>query len=385
MGWPFNRRDAQITPADMLGWRTSERASLRHRNVSRDEALRHSAVWACLRLRADLISSMPIDVYRRMNSMLVEMSKPPVLQSPDGRIDFDEWAYASQNDLDAEGNTVAIIKATNGFGQASLLEPVPLGDVSVHLRGGVVKYKVGGEDIDASRIWHERQYPVTGIPVGLSPIAKAASTVYGYLSAQQFAADWFSGTATPRMVLKNAARRVNAAEADTVKRRYKASMTDGDVFVTGNDWDFKLVDAQASTFSFLDERNAGVLDICRFLSVPGDMIDANTASGSITYANITQRNLQLLVMNLGGAVRRRERAWSKLVPSQQFVKLNREALLSMDIAGRYESYSTAIEKRFMAPSEVRALENRPPFTPEQIAEFDALFPRKQTTPTAVGS
>ena len=67
MAWPFKTRDAQITAADLLGWRTAQRAGLGARNVTREQALRTSAAWACLRLRADLVSMMPVDVFRRFS------------------------------------------------------------------------------------------------------------------------------------------------------------------------------------------------------------------------------------------------------------------------------------------------------------------------------
>lgn len=60
------------------------------------------------------------------------------------------------------------------------------------------------------------------------------------------------------------------------------------------------------------------------------------------------------------------------------MKLNPGALLRMDQQSRYESYEVGIRSRFLPPSEVRDLENLPPLTPEQEAEFARLFPAKQT-------
>src|ERR1044072_1991473 len=48
---------------DLIPTRTSAKAGAV--TVTNDTTMRHSAVWACLRLRADLISTMPVDVYRR--------------------------------------------------------------------------------------------------------------------------------------------------------------------------------------------------------------------------------------------------------------------------------------------------------------------------------
>ena len=114
------------------------------------------------------------------------------------------------------------------------------------------------------------------------------------------------------------------------------------------------------------------------------MIDAEVSSGSVTYANVTQRNLQLLIMNIGPAITRRESALSRLTMGPRFVKLNPDALLRMDLAARYAAHKVGIDGRFLAPSEARALENRLPFTPEQEAEFARLFAAKAATPTLQG-
>jgi hypothetical protein len=49
-------------------------------------------------------------------------------------------------------------------------------------------------------------------------------------------------------------------------------------------------------------------------------------------------------------------------------------------------FQTAITSRWLAPSEVRALEDRKPFTESQLAEFDRLFgdanPKPAAAPTA---
>ena len=66
---------------------------------------------------------------------------------------------------------------------------------------------------------------------------------------------------------------------------------------------------------------------------------------AITYANISQRNLQFLIMHLGPAVGRREDAFSrKLVSNPRYVKLNTDALLRMDPAETSKRYIRAIKR-----------------------------------------
>lgn len=351
-------------------------------SVTADTAMRHSAVWACLRLRADLISTLPVDVFRRVDGVQVEVPKPPLLTSPDGG-PWTPWAYASQFDLDRYGNAFGIVTARDGAGFPARVELVDAGLVTVRSDGGrAVGYRVAGTEYAPEQVWHERQYVVPGLAVGLSPLAYAAWSVGGYLSAQQFALDFFASGAAPTGHLKNTARIVDPDQADRYKARFKAAVANRDVLVTGNDWDFTMAEVPASTTQFLETMKYGVADVARFFGVPADLIDAEVSTGSITYANVTQRNLQLLVMNLGPAIVRREEALTAALPRPRFVKLNTDALLRMDPASRSQMLLAQVAGRVLAPSEARALDNRAPFTPEQIAEFDAVFGR---TPAPVAT
>ena len=59
----FQKRTTTLADAGAPG-RASAGGAVR---VTPDSALASSAVWACLRLRADLVSTMPIDTYRKVN------------------------------------------------------------------------------------------------------------------------------------------------------------------------------------------------------------------------------------------------------------------------------------------------------------------------------
>jgi HK97 family phage portal protein len=349
--------------------------------VTTDSALRHSAVWACLRLRADMVSSMPIDCYRKVSGWQVETPKPPVLVNPGGeRVDITEWMYSSQVDLDRYGNAFGIITERDGNRLPSRIDLVSAGGVSVRQKNGELTYRINGKPYAPEDIWHEKQFTVAGLPVGLSPIAYAAWSIGGYLSAQDFVLNWFDGGAVPSAQLKNTQKIVPAKEAAAIKERFKASVQNGDVFVTGSDWEYTMVGIPANDAQFLEEMKYGLPDVCRFLGVPADMIDAETSSGSITYANVTQRNLQLLVINLAPTIYRRERALSNLLQKPRFVKLNTDALLRMDPQTRAQVQATLVGARLRSPDEVREKDNLPPFTPEQIDQLLLLEPPKYPNP-----
>lgn len=378
--WPFVIREAK-TPEKYLADQRVKRVT--NRVVDRDSALRLSALWAALRLRADMVSTMPVDVYRKVDGVAVEVPKPAVLVSPDGAgYGLSDWLYRTQLDLDSCGNAFGLIEERDGSGRPSVIQLLDASKVVVGKRDGELFIRYGREEFPWNeRIWHERQYPVSGSVLGLSPVAFAAYTMNPALSAAEFAADWFASGGTPAQHLRNTAKTLDAAEAQRVKDRYKSTVGSGDVFVSGSDWELSMLAAKASDVMFLDQQSATARDICRYVGVPGDMVDVDTATGSITYANITQRNLQFLTINLDPTLTRRERAFSnRLVAAPRYVKFNRGSLMRMDLVSRYQAHATGITNRFLTPNEARQLEDLPALTDEQVTQFATLFNPKSDTP-----
>jgi HK97 family phage portal protein len=358
-------------------------------SVTSDSAMRHSAVWACLRIRADLVSTFPCDVFRRVQGMRpVEVPRPPVLVDPGGaHWDYQDWMYASQVDLDRAGNVLGLVTQRDGNGKPSRIDLQGLGDWTVReiAKSGELKYRVKGVEYTPDQVWHERQYVVSGLPVGLSPIAYAAWSVSEYLSAQQFALDWFGGGGVPKAHAKNTARTLPPGEAAALKQRYRETLNHGDLLVTGRDWEYNPLQNEEMGMEWLEGRKYGLADISRFLGCPADMIEAAvSAGGSVRYENITSRHLDFLILHLGPAVSRREKNLTKLLSAPRFVKLNTDALLRMDPEKRAKMLDEAIMHRRMTVTEARELDNRPPLTAEQEAEFVRLFgtPRVSAETTA---
>lgn len=362
--------------------------------VSNDTAMRHSAVWACLRLRANLISTMPIDVYRKVGG--IQIVQPTVVSPGGDKLDIEEWLYSSQIDLDRAGNSIGLITERWHVGNLpSRVDLAPLSEVSVvpnrdtALLGKTGKpltyrYRIAGTLYDPADVWHERQYTVPGLPVGLSPVAYAAWSIGEYLSIQDFALDWFGNGGTPGGHLKNTAKTISPDDAVTFKERFKASNHAGDVFVSGADWEYLPIQSEAAGKAFIEAKKYSVGDIARFFDCPGDLIDAATQSGNITYANVTQRNLQFLIMHLGPAVIRREKALSKFLPAPVYVKLNTNALLRMDPTTQAAVLLSRINQRSITPDEIREIYDMPPLTNDQIFQILTFFPPSRSVEADTG-
>lgn len=388
----FSMRGLGDTQSELIPARNS--SGFRGKRVSTEEAMRHSGVWACLRLRADIVSSLPVDLFRAtggvripIRTLPVFLTKPGALHVGGVRSSIDEWLYASQIDLDRYGNCFGLIMERDALMRISRVDLVEAGSVTVRVKGGVVTYIIGGKAYGETEVWHERQYVVAGLPVGLSPIAYAAYSIGQYTSAQEFALAWFSGTNRPAGTLRNIKKTLLPEAAANAKAKFRDSTQAGDVLVLGADWEYKVESVPEATAQFLNAQGASIGDVCRFLGVPGDMIDAPISGSAVTYANISQRNLQLLTMNMGPVIQRRERALTAVTPSPQFVKLNTGGLLRLDPLGQAQLIGQRTKDRNLAPDESRALYDSEPLTDEQIADFARLFgdPNKTPVPPAGGA
>lgn len=358
-------------------------------------SLRHSAVWACLRLRADLISTFPVDCFRSSGGLDLEVKRPLVLVEPGGEEwDYVDWMWASQHTFDLTGNIVGLITEYDGNNLPARIDLQPSSRVTVQQRKNLPYpvYKIDGTEYknvpgQRKQVWHEKQYPQAGLPIGLSPVMYAAWSVGEFLSIQDFALDWFGGGAVPKAAMRNKSRKLDEKEIKSAKQWYRDVINNGDLLVYGNDWEYEMIQAEQAGVEWLTARAATIPDISRFFGCPADLIDAAVSGESITYANISQRNLEFLILHLGPAVAKREKNLSKLMAAPRFVKLNTDALLRMDPETRAKVIGMRIDQRTLTLTEARALDNLGPLTDADFAEFARAFPIKSavTKPEQVAS
>lgn len=340
-----------------------------------DTGLRHSGIWAALRIRADMVSTMRLNVVRTIQGLDVTVNKPQVMVSPGENLDMNEFLYGTQMDLDRSGNTFGIITKRTPLGLVAEVDPVPLQEVAVRARGRkILEYRIAGKGYKPEQIWHERQYVVAGLPLGLSPIQYGAYSAGAYLSAQEFILDWYEDGTIPAAMLRNNAKTVTGDQATEIRNRFKAAVAGRDLFVTGNDWEYQMIQAEAAQVQFIESMNYGIADIGRFFAVPADLLDAAVKSGSrITYANSTQRMLDFLLLAIQPMLTRRETALSKWLPDSRRVEFDTHYLLRMDPAALTTMLAAQIATRILTPTEGRQILNRAKFTQAQINEFNNLF------------
>jgi HK97 family phage portal protein len=329
-------------------------------SVNADTALRLSAVWACARLLADTISTLPVDVYRKGDPD-VALPTPALLQRPSDAFSTIEWLHALTTSLALRGNAYGIVTGRTGAaGWPAQIELVNPDVVAVYRNDeGRISYEIGGQGFDRADVFHVRAFTVPGNLVGLSPIEHARQAIGVGIAAEQFGARFFGDNATPSGLLI-AKGQMNAEGADVLKARWKAAHHGRrELAVLSGDVEFQSITISPNESQFVETQKFTVAQIARLFGIPPEMIGGE-AGGSLTYANVEQRALDFVTFSLGPWVARIEAALTALLPRNQFVKLNTGALLRADLKTRYEAHAIGIGSGFLTVDEARALEDRPP-------------------------
>ena len=350
-----------------------------------EQARRNSVMWACTDLRASLVSTLPVRCYTAQPGGMETARKLPPLWAdpgPGGLVlggpicRLDEWLYATQSDLDMFGNTFGLIVQRDALQRPLRIDLVPAKAMTVIVdRTGGVHYLLDGHEVPAEDVWHERAYVVSGSPVGLDPLGQAALALGTFQQAAEFAGNWFSSGGIASAVLRNVGATLTPPQAAELKERVKSTIAAGDVLVLGKEYEYQMVAVPPNQTAFLELIQASNADVARFMGVPGDLVDVHQSGSSVTYANITQRNLQFLITKLGPAVKRRENAMSLAVAQPQRIDLQTDGILRMDPMQLTTMRASMVSSRALHPNEWRAEMNLPPLTAEQTSSFIELFPR----------
>src|SRR5215203_3974885 len=360
--WPFRRRtedralwqvgDAYPGPATSSGVR-----------VNADTAQRLSAVWACIRLLCDVISTMPCHAYATGSRDPVDPA-PVMLRSPAAGVPFHDWTAQVLRSLLLSGNAWGIITSRVGAGlRPSQVELIAPHRVTVQVAtDGTVTYRLDGSEVDRDDLWHVRAYPTPGSILGLSPIGYAAQAVGVGIAAEKFGAQFFGDGATPTGVLATDQRLNNdqAQQYSTIWNTFFGNRTgQRRVAVLGDGMRFQQISVPPDESQFLETQKFTVAQVCRIYGVPPEMIAAE-AGNSLTYANVEMRSLDFLTYAISPWLVRLETALTDLAPRGQYVKFNAGGLLRTDLKSRYESYEIGLRAGFLTVVEIRELEDREP-------------------------
>ncbi|MFJ9573578.1 phage portal protein [Streptomyces bacillaris] len=329
--------------------------------VSPERAVALIPLFACVRILADSVASLPVQTYRRNGgSREILTFVPSLLFAPAARDNLFEWLHKAVASLALRGNAYGLITARDDFGYPTSIEWLNPDDVWVdELRPTLPVFYWQGRVVPAEQIVHIPWVVLPGRVVGLSPVQVFARTIGVGLSATEYGLSWFDNGGTPPAVMKNSGKTINPDEAEEISDRLAARVRARKPLVYGSDWDFTALQVNPEESQFIETMRLNASQIAAIYGVPPEMVGGDSG-GSMTYANVEQSAINFVQFTLRPWLARLEAKLSALMPGREFVKFNVDAMIRVDLMTRYQAHSRALNDGWRNRDEIRALEDLPP-------------------------
>lgn len=339
--------------------------------VDESSAMQLMAVYGCVRLISDQISTLPVDVYRSVGAEKVEITPPNWLKQPTIDLDFTSWCGQVLWSLLLDGNAYIRVRRV---GDAKISELVPLDPSQVQPEkvDGRTRFRVNGE-IVPGQVLHIPGLMPAGAMKGLSPVEYARQTIGLGLAAQRYGKEFFDGEGNMPGVIEAPGPMQPETQLELAKqwqrKRRKGGRGLPGVLQGGASWKPTGINHEQAQFLKTRQYSAAEIAGQMFLVDPSDL-GIPVEGTSLTYANLQDRNTRRVQVTLLPWIIRLENALSSLLQQPRYVKFNVDGLLRGDQKTRYESYGVGIDKGFLLPDEAREKEDLPPL-PERAVTDDS--------------
>lgn len=336
---------------------------------STESAMRLSAVFGCLRLLSEAVSTLPLDTFERVAGARVAYPRPAYLRfNPPG---MSQITYLSQVMLSVltDGNAF-VATPRDDMGTPTALVPLDPAMVTVKRGpGNVPYYVVKGDLYTYFDIMHIPGMMLPGDLRGVSPLRAAREVVESGQKAQEFGTQFMGNMAVPPAVIevpfvegvdnRDRAQKIGQAWNDT----HGGTSNAGKVGVLIGGASLKTVAVSPEDAQWLDSKRFGVSEIARFYGVPPHLI-ADASNSTSWGSGLAEQNLAFGQFSVTPWTARIEEGHGRLLYSdglpEVFVKLNLDAKYRASLKDRYDSYAVGIDKGFLTDEEARALEDLPP-------------------------
>lgn len=330
-----------------------------------DTAQQKVAIWAAQNLICSLASSLPVDTFTKAGGGPARpIGNPRVVDDPGGDgYGGADWIEQYLRSALSRGNVYGTITALESNGYPSQITLYNPDDVRGYrdTTTGQPRWFVGGLATQPTQMWHQRYFPQPGNLLGMSPIEYHATTIGQGIAAARFGAQFFTDGAHPSSMFTNELADIDDVQARAVKAKVMATMYGSrEPLVFGRGWKREGISVTPEESQFLETQRYTGAECCRIYGPSIAEILGYDTGGSMTYANVEQRSLDLLVYTLDPWLVRLEKMFTALLPKPQFVKFNRNALLRTSNLDRFKAYSMALTNQWLVVNEVREKEDLGP-------------------------
>lgn len=354
------------------------------KNVNEMTALQTTAVYACVRILAEAIASLPIHVYRHTDEGKEQDVNHQLYYLLHDEPNPDMTSFVFRETLMSHlliwGNAYAQI-IRDGRGQVLALYPLLPDRMTVKRDDKGELYYVyqrseednpnfkdkGNIILKKSEVLHVPGLGFDGL-IGYSPIAMAKNAVGMTLATEEYGASFFANGANPGGVLEHPGILKDPSKVrESWNQVYQGTNNSHKVAVLEEGMSYKTIGIPPNAAQFLETRKFQINEIARLYRIPPHMVGDLEKS---SFSNIEQQSLEFVKYTLDPWVVRFEQAFQKalLLPDEKktyFIKFNVDGLLRGDYQSRMNGYAIGRQNGWLSTNDIRRLEDMNPLSKEE--------------------
>lgn len=333
-------------------------------------AMQTSAVYACVKILAETVASLPLHLFRKGKDGKNETADQHPLFSclyemPNEEMTSFEFREIMMTSLLLWGNAYArIIRHKGHVEQLWYMKPQNV-TVERDTQTGKIKYTYT-DDItnqtyvyQADQVFHVKGMSLDGVK-GLSPISQAREAVGLSLATEEYGAKFFGNGARPGGVLEHPGILKDPEKLrESWNKVYQGTRNSHKVAVLEEGMKYHTIGIAPEDAQFLETRKYQVNEICRIFRVPPHLVgDLERA----TFSNIEHQSIEFVQHTIRPWLVRWEQAISRSLLDESerllyFAKFNVDGLLRGDYKSRMEGYAIGRQNGWLSINDIRRLED----------------------------
>jgi len=339
-----------------------------------NSSMTQPAVWACVRVLAETVATLPLHLYRTTRSGGRERATNHRLYNllhrlPNQELTSFEFEELLTSHCATWGNAYAYMELNNA-GQVIELWPLRPDRMRIwRMTTGELQYIYtlpGGEERRLAfwQVHHRRGLSSDGI-VGYSPVRQAMLAIALSMATEEFGARFFAQGAQPGFLLSYPGVLKDDAYARLAKRW--SSDTGGltnahKVKILEEGLKVEKVGIPPEEAQFLQTRVFQAQEVARMFRMPPHKIGLLE---NATFSNIEHQAIEFMTDTIQPWLRRNEAAmWRDMLTEAErqtmYMEYLVEGMLRGDTMTRYQAYAIGRQWGWLSVNDIRAMENRDP-------------------------
>ena len=340
--------------------------------VSVDElrALQTSAVYACVKILAETVASLPLHMYKKGKDGKNEFAEQHPLfnclyEMPNEEMTSFEFREMMMTSLLLWGNAYARKIRKNGHVTELWYLKPNLMTVERDTITGKIKYTYSDDITNQTivytpdQVFHIKSLSLDGV-TGLSPIAQAREAIGLSLATEEYGAKFFGNGARPGGVLEHPGILKDPKKLrESWNQVYQGTRNSHKVAVLEEGMKYHTIGIAPEDAQFLETRKYQVNEICRIFRVPPHLVgDLERA----TFSNIEHQSIEFVQHTIRPWIVRWEQAISRSLLNESerllyFCKFKVDGLMRGDYKSRMEGYAVGRQNGWLSINDIRRLED----------------------------